>query len=165
MKDEKLLAAARATLEKYLRSKGMRQTPERLALLEKIFSSGDHFFTDVLYESMELEGYHVSRSTVYATLQLFLEAGLVKRHQFGDQPAQYERLVPGAVGNHIHLVCSVCGRVKEVRDPMLTETLCRRTYAGFRPSGCALYVYGTCGRCDRAAKRKQRSDSRKNQKF
>ena len=148
MKDEKLLAAARATLEKYLRSKGMRQTPERLALLEKIFSSGDHFFTDVLYESMELEGYHVSRSTVY-----------------GNQPAQYERLVPGAVGNHIHLVCSVCGRVKEVRDPMLTETLCRRTYAGFRPSGCALYVYGTCGRCDRAAKRKQRSDSRKNQKF
>lgn len=165
MKDEKLLAAARATLEKYLRSKGMRQTPERLALLEKIFSSGDHFFTDVLYESMELEGYHVSRSTVYATLQLFLEAGVVKRHQFGNQPAQYERLVPGAVGNHIHLVCSVCGRVKEVRDPILTETLCRRTYAGFRPSGCALYVYGTCGRCDRAAKRKQRSDSRKNQKF
>ena len=149
MKDEKLLAAARATLEKYLRSKGMRQTPERLALLEKIFSSGDHFFTDVLYESMELEGYQVSRSS----------------QQLGNQPAQYERLVPGAVGNHIHLVCSVCGRVKEVRDPMLTETLCRRTYAGFRPSGCALYVYGTCGRCDRAAKRKQRSDSRKNQKF
>lgn len=157
MKDDKLLEAARKTLEKFLKTRGMRRTPERTTLLEKVFSTGEHFYIDVLCESLELEGFHVSRSTVYATMQLFLEAGLVRRHQFGNQPAQYERVLPGTAGNHIHLVCTVCGRVKEARDPALGEMLCRRSYAGFRPSECALYVYGVCGRCERAAARARRA--------
>lgn len=149
MKDEKLLPAARQTLERYLKVKGMRRTPERFALLERVFSTGEHFYVDVLCEAMELEGYHVSRSTVYATMQLFLDAGLVRRHQFGNQPAQYERSLPGVSKSHLHLVCTVCGRVREVRDSNLTAGLCDRKYPGFKAYSCALYVYGECGRCQR----------------
>lgn len=158
MKDEKLLPIARETLERYLKAHGLRRTPERFALLERFFSSADHFYVDVLCEAMELEGYHVSKSTAYATMQLFLDAGLVRRHQFGNQPAQYERSLPGNTRSHLHLVCSVCGRVREVRDASLTASMCNRSYAGFKAESCALYVYGVCGRCQR-----RKSKTNKNQ--
>lgn len=149
MKDEKLLTAARGILERYLKDHGLRRTPERFALLERVFSTGDHFYVDVLCEAMELEGYHVSRSTVYATMQLFFDAGLVRRHQFGNQPAQYERAVPGDTRSHLHLLCTVCGRVREVRDQALMESVQTRSYVNFRPQSCAVYVYGICRRCQR----------------
>ena len=136
MKDEKLLTAARGILERYLKDHGLRRTPERFALLERVFSTGDHF-------------YHVSRSTVYATMQLFFDAGLVRRHQFGNQPAQYERAVPGDTRSHLHLLCTVCGRVREVRDQALMESVQTRPYVNFRPQSCAVYVYGICRRCQR----------------
>lgn len=149
MKDDKLLAPAREILETYLRQKGMRRTPERFALLEKVFSTGDHFYVDVLCEAMELEGYHVSKSTVYAAMQLFLDAGLVRRHQFGNQPAQFERCLPGVTRNHLHLVCSRCGRVREIRENQYARELASRRYPGFTPDCCAIYVYGLCARCTR----------------
>ena len=60
-----------------------------------MFSSDAHFYVDALHEALEMEGYHVSLSTVYSAIQLFMEAGLVRRHQFGNQPAQYERVLQG----------------------------------------------------------------------
>lgn len=159
MKDEKLLPAARETLERYLKSHGLRRTPERFALLERVFATPDHFYVDVLCEAMELEGYHVSRSTVYATMQLFFDAGLVRRHQFGNQPAQYERSLPGVSKSHLHLVCTQCGRVREVRDTVLTADLCGRSYAGFKADNCALYVYGVCGRCQRQKSKTNKTKS------
>ncbi len=152
MKDDKLLPAARQILEQYLKSHGLRRTPERFALLEKVFSSGEHFYVDVLCEAMELESYHISRSTAYATMQLFLDAGLVKRHQFGNQPAQYERTLPGISKQHLHLVCTVCGKVREVRDAAYTTGLNAKSFAGFKAESCELYVYGTCQRCSRRKK-------------
>lgn len=159
MKDEKLLPVAKEILESHLKAHGLRRTPERFALLERVFSTGEHFYVDVLCEAMELEGYHVSRSTVYATMQLFLDAGLVRRHQFGNQPAQYERSIPGISKNHLHLVCTTCGRVREVRDSIQTADLCGRKYAGFKAESCALYVYGVCGRCQRLRSKTDKKQS------
>lgn len=157
MKEAKLQQGARDALDRYLKANGMRRTPERYALLEKIFSMPDHFYIDVLCQAMELEGYHISRSTAYASMQLFLDAGLVSRHQFGNQPAQYERHLPGATSNHIHLVCATCGRVREVKDSRLTSDLTSRDYAGFLPASCQLYLYGECGRCRRMRKNSLRT--------
>lgn len=155
MKDEQLLTHVRSKLETYLAAHGMRRSQERFAILEKIFSSGDHFFADTLCEAMELEGYRVSRSTIYDTMQLFVEAGLVRRHQFDNQPAQYERIVPDGTKDHIHLVCSICGRVREIKEQALEADLLSRRYAGFKPQSCAIYVYGICGRCQRQQKKEK----------
>lgn len=95
MNDDKLLNPARTALTSFLKEKKMRRTPERYAILEKVFSTDAHFYADALHEALELDGYHVSLSTVYSTIQLLLEAGLVRRHQFGNQPAQYERVLQG----------------------------------------------------------------------
>lgn len=149
MKDDKLIAEAKRRLERYLSAHKMRRTSERFAILEKIFSSGDHFYADTLYEAMELEGYRVSRSTIYDTMQLFIDAGLVRRHQFDNQPAQFERIVADGSKNHLHLVCSVCGRVREMKEQVIEAGLIGRRYAGFKPISSVIYVYGICGRCQR----------------
>ena len=155
MKDDKVLNPARAALSQYLKEKKMRRTPERFAILEKVFSTDAHFYVDVLHEAMELEGYHVSLSTVYATVQLLIDAGLVRRHQFPNQPAQYERVLPGVTENHHHLVCTSCGRVKAVKDPELADRISSLRYPTFRTEFFSLYVYGLCSRCQKRLRKEK----------
>lgn len=151
MNDEKSLQRARQVLEAFLRAKRLRRTPERMALLERIFDTEGHFYADTLHQVMELQGYHVSLSTVYATLQLFADAGLVRRHQLGNQPTQFERSLPTDDKRaHMHVVCDMCGRVRELPlDQDAARPITRRQYAGFTPSGYEVYVHGLCGRCRR----------------
>lgn len=160
MKDDKVLNPARAALSQYLKEKKMRRTPERFAILEKVFSTDAHFYVDVLHEAMELEGYHVSLSTVYATVQLLIDAGLVRRHQFPNQPAQYERVLQGVTENHHHLVCTSCGRVKAVKDPELADRISSLRYPTFRTE-FSLSMSTASARAARngCAKRKQPSVS------
>lgn len=155
MKDDKVLNPARAALSQYLKEKKMRRTPERFAILEKVFSTDAHFYVDVLHEAMELEGYHVSLSTVYATVQLLIDAGLVRRHQFPNQPAQYERVLQGVTENHHHLVCTSCGRVKAVKDPVLADRISSLRYPTFRTEFFSLYVYGLCSRCQKRLRKEK----------
>ena len=149
MNDDKLLNPAQTVLTEFLKERKMRRTPERYAILEKVFSTDAHFYVDALHGALELEGYHVSLSTVYSTIQLFLEAGLVRRHQFGNQPAQYERVVQGAAESHHHLVCKACGRVRAVKDPDLMARINALRYPTFRTEFFTLYVYGLCSRCQK----------------
>lgn len=157
MKDDKLYTPARVALTAYLKGKKMRRTPERYAILEKIFSTDAHFHVDDLHRKLEAEGYHVSLSTVYATIQLFVEAGLVRRHQFGNQPAQCERVPQGVNESHHHLVCNVCGRVRAVKDPTLIELIGNLRYPTFKTDFFSLYVYGICSRCQKKLKKEKES--------
>ncbi len=154
--DERILADVRATLVRYLRQKGMRRTPERFAILDKIFATDGHFYADTLWEVLEADGYHVSLSTVYSTLKLMIDAGLLRRHQFGDQPAQFERVLPDSPSSHYHLVCSLCGRVREVKDNDTLSQIGQRRYPTFQPSYCVVYVYGLCSRCLKRQRRQER---------
>ena len=82
-------------------------------------------------------------------MQLFLEAGLVRRHQFGNQPAQYERVLLGVTESHHHLVCTSCGKVRAVKAPELAERINALRYPTFRTEFFSLYVYGICSRCQK----------------
>lgn len=157
MNDDKLLNPARAALTAYLKERKMRRTPERYAILEKVFSTDAHFYVDALHEALELEGYHVSLSTVYSTIQLFLDAGLVRRHQFGNQPAQYERVLQGMTESHHHLVCTSCGRVRAFKDPDLMARINAMKYPTFKTEFFTIYVYGLCSRCQKRLKRENGS--------
>jgi len=153
MTDDQLLSPAKAILDEYLKEHGMRRTPERYAILEKVFSTDAHFYVDALHEALTLEGRHFSLSTVYAAIQLFLEAGLVRRHQFGNQPAQYERVLQGVTESHHHLVCTSCGRIRAVKDSALMAQLSNLKYPTFKTQFFTLYVYGLCSWCQKRLKR------------
>lgn len=147
MTDDKLIQTARERFGAFLRQRNKRQTPERFAILDRVLEATDHFSIETFHGRLEAEGYHVSTGTVYNTFQLLCEAGFLRRHRFAHKSAEYERVNPG--GNHTHLICTACGRVREVRDPAFGESDGPRRYSGFRPSYFALYVYGTCSRCAR----------------
>ncbi len=154
MQDEKSKNTARATLTQYLETKGCRKTPERYAILDMIYSMSKHFDVDSLYELMSHTEYRVSKATVYNTIDLLLEAGLVRKHQFGNAQAQYERA--SDMANHQHLICTTCGKVQEFNDTDIQEILTRKKFRQFVPSYHTLYVYGKCSKCVQAERRKNR---------
>ena len=153
--DNKYFQDAKIVLEEYLKAHGMRRTSEREAILEKVFSTDAHFYVDALHEALTLDGLHVSLSTVYAAVQLFLEIGLVRRHQFGNQPAQYERVLQGVTESHLHLVCTSCGRVRAVKDHQISRQLNALKYSTFKSEFFSLYIYGLCSWCQKRQKREQ----------
>lgn len=155
--DDKSVAVARNKLTEYLDSKKLRKTPERYAILEMVFAHNDHFRIETLYNDMEASSYHVSRSTVYNTMELFCECGIVRKHQFSSsQPSLYEKVINS--GNHHHLICTECGKIKEVKDSELMRYIDMKKYGTFTPAYFMLYVYGVCSTCARKKKKKSKNN-------
>lgn len=150
MSDERQKNAAIAAFLRYLEKNKLRKTPERFAILDKVFSLNNHFFIDSLYRAVIDSGYHVSRTTVYNTVEHLVCAGIVRRHNFANQPAQYEK-ISGVTGHH-HLVCTRCGKIREVRDAEIDALLSSRHYGTFSPLYTDLSIYGLCAHCQKAAK-------------
>lgn len=130
-------------MAEYLRRSGLRKTPERFEILRNAFGMNAHFGVDDLHRKLEESGYHVSRATVYNTVELLMKCGVLRRHIFDTQQASYE--VAGT--SHVHLVCTRCGSVSEISDMALATEIGRIDFGGFTPSYFSASVYGVCRRC------------------
>ncbi len=103
----------------YLQQRKLRKTPERFAILREIYSTNGHFDIDTLYNLMKEDKYLVSRATLYNTIELLLDCGLVIKHQFGHNRAQYERAYK--FRQHDHFIDMETEQVMEFCDPRLLE--------------------------------------------
>ena len=138
--------------ERFLESKGCRRTPERFAILNEILAIDKHFDVEMLRDKMSESQYNVSKTTIYSNLELLVECGIVQRHLFTDH-AVFE-LVDGKM-QHIHLICSECGRIKDVKDVELIRYLNTKKFSAFNTEHFALNVYGKCNNCARKSKKRK----------
>ena len=143
------IPSIRERFDDYLQRNKRRRTAERFAILEMVQTISGHFNAEELAELMRKDDFPVSGATVYATLELLVDFGLLVRQRFSDKACSYEKASASAAHIHHHLICTVCGKIKEVRDPLFSKQIEERRFPGFSQSYYSLNIYGICGSCSR----------------
>jgi Fur family transcriptional regulator, ferric uptake regulator len=130
-----------------LREQGYRLTPQRLMILSAIHSSDHHISAEEIYAQVCARYPNVNISTVYRTLELLKELGLVTETDLGGGKFRYHYVEKG---HHHHLICRKCGRIFELDEAVLNpvEGTILRKY-GFKADLSHLAVFGNCVQCQK----------------
>jgi Fur family ferric uptake transcriptional regulator len=127
-------------IEKLCAERGLRMTDQRRVVARVLGESHDHPDVEELYRRASAVDPNISIATVYRTVRLFEEAGVVEKHDFGDGRSRYEE---AGEEHHDHLIDTRSGRVIEFFDEeieKLKETIAERL--GYRLIGHKLELYG-----------------------
>jgi len=147
---EKNIEIVKDVLRQYLQEKSYRSTPERFAIIEEIYNLDQHFNVDDLYLIMIQKKYQVSKATIYNTVEIFLDAGLIRKHQFEDKASSsfsYEKSYFNK--QHDHLIIYKQGTEREISeiiefcDPRIQGIKASIEEAfGVKINSHSLYFYG-----------------------
>jgi Fur family ferric uptake transcriptional regulator len=149
-------------LYRSLRENGYRLTVPRQAILQKLAKTTRHFSAEQLYHSVHKKYPAVGLATVYRTLEMLCQVGLVLKHDFGDGLSRYEVAVSPNQEHHHHLICTECGRIidfsemveEETRITKELEKILSKKYR-FRIGSHQINFLGLCAKCISERKRQQ----------
>jgi Fe2+ or Zn2+ uptake regulation protein len=134
------------TLAATLRDRGHRVTPQRLVIHDALRALDRHVTAEEVLAAVSDRLPNVSAPTVYATLDLFEDLGLVRRIRLGGAAALYDP----RLDRHDHLVCSSCGRVEDIDGGVDTAGAVRAARRrGFHAERAEVLVSGLCEICAR----------------
>jgi len=134
-------------LNEALQELGYRLTPQRLMVLEMIAESTDHISAEDIYERIKPRYPHINISTIYRTLELLKQLGLVTVTDMGDGRITYHY---ADKGHHHHLICHQCGAKLELDESLLgplKKTLMKE--CGFQADLRHLAIFGRCRACQK----------------
>jgi Fur family ferric uptake transcriptional regulator len=136
----------------YLREHNLPVTAQRLAIADVVLSSGRHLSAEEVATELNRRGTAAGTATVYRTLDVLVESGLVVERDFGEGFRRFEAARDAP--HHEHLLCTVCGRVTEFRDERLERmTVLVAEAHGFARQHHRLVIYGVCGECQHGGTR------------
>ena len=132
--------------KEYLKKEKLKFTKEREIILSEVLKRRDHFDADELTSDLRKDGFKVSRATVYRTLDILYEIGVVHKATLGHKHNHYENMVGRK--HHDHLVCLHCDKVIEFVDDDIErkqEEVCKKL--GFVMKRHSLQIFGYCSHC------------------
>lgn len=136
-------------LKEDLKKKGYKLTPQRRAIVDTIVESeGKHLTAEEIYDEVKLNCPEIGLATVYRTILLLEEIGIVSRLHLNDGCSRYELVHSDEKHRHHHLICNNCNAVIEVEDDLLDELENEiKTKYGFRIVDHSVKFYGYCKQC------------------
>lgn len=130
-----------------LTERGYRLTPQRMMILSAIENSDDHISAEEIHAQVVAKYPHVNISTVYRTLELLKQVGLVTETDLGEGRVRYH---PSGKGHHHHLVCKECGAIIDLDETVLSslKDILLREYK-FIADLRHLAIFGRCVNCSK----------------
>ncbi len=131
-------------ITKILKEKGYKVTPQRLAVFNILRNTKEHPSVDSIYNKLQPTYPTMSLATVYKSLEVFKELGLVQELNVGEGSFRYD----ANTNQHPHIICIKCGRVDDINDEMifdLSDAVESKT--GYKVIRQQFYFYGYCPNC------------------
>lgn len=128
-----------------LHTLGLRLTPQRLAIVQKIFESKEHLTAQQIYETLKPQFPSLSLATVYNTLDMLMKMGKVNvLGDIGDDNLHYD----ANTEPHVNLGCVMCKKIVDVPSDLagqISENISRTS--GYKLLGARILYYGICKSC------------------
>ena len=141
-------AALLDRFRRYLRDHHQPVTRQRDYVAQTVFLSDEHLSVEEIRRTLKDRGERVGTATVYRTLELLVQSGLVRGHDFGEGFRRYEAVMSQA--RHEHLVCTRCSRVIEFTNESLERMLpIIADEHAFQHQRHRVEIYGVCRDCRR----------------
>ena len=132
-----------------IRARGYRLTRQRRLVLEILEQSQEHLDAETLYARAKERDPAISLATVYRSIAVLKEVGLVQAHRLGEEHRHFETIQESP---HYHFTCVNCGQVVEFKAPQLMNLAQKlRDSQGLHVTEISLHLTGTCARCSAGA--------------
>jgi Fur family ferric uptake transcriptional regulator len=134
-------------IEKILKEKNLRLTQQRKDIFKEILKTEGHFEIEELVYKLKEKGINASRATVYRTLHLLKDLGLINEVIKRANKTFYE---VNLKEHHDHLICLSCGKIIEFHDDKIEKIqnkICKKFK--FKPSYHRLEIFGICEECQK----------------
>ena len=142
--DIKPQSSAKQRFLNFLETKNLRITTPRRAIIDAVFSTEDHFTAEQLLDMARVLDPAVSRATVYRTLPLLTESGLVHEMDFGKDYKIYDPNYANSP-NHNHIICDDCDKIVEFESNQLDKLENEISHdLGFKVKNQQLKITGSC---------------------
>jgi len=142
MSNQELLSKFRDVLHR----EGLKYTPQRVVILEEVVKDRGHRECEDIYMALRQNGSHVSRATIYRTMDILVKNEFVRKMEFGDGRARYESKVDNS--HHDHMICTSCGEILEFVDHNIEDIqdkIAKRYH--FKLQRHIHQLFGLCKKC------------------